>query len=90
MGAMSHVKITYQNENSDILNRQVTLVLPNSVYEIKTKCSVELRKSGCIILPLPITDSGYDDQATWRKIGEDSWINSNKLGHPSQGYSDPS
>jgi len=27
---------------------------------------------------MPISDSGHVDQATWRKKGEDSWINSNK------------
>jgi hypothetical protein len=29
---------------------------------------------------MPITDSGDADQATWRKGGEDGWINSNKSG----------
>ncbi len=32
----------------------------------------------CIIRSMPIGDSGHADQATWRKKGEDSWINSNK------------
>jgi len=46
--------------------------------------------AGQDFLCMPIADSLNVDQATWRKIGEDSWINSNKLGHPSQAYSDPS
>jgi len=29
MGAISHIKITYQNDNFELKNRQVTPVLPN-------------------------------------------------------------
>jgi hypothetical protein len=31
-----------------------------------------------VIPVMPITVSGDADQATWRKKGEDNWINSNK------------